>query len=54
MKDKVSEYLPIHAAAKVLSIVGNVLTISGIYTNIKPGAVGDRMTGQACVDQMLQ
>ena len=47
MKDKVSEYLPIHAAAKVIEVVGNVLTISGIYTNIKPGAVGDRMTGQA-------
>jgi hypothetical protein len=47
MKDKVSEYLPIHAAAKVSSVNGNVLTLIGIYTNIKPGAVGDRMTGQA-------
>lgn len=47
MKDKVSEYLPIHAAAKVDTVAGNVVTLVGIYTNIKPGIAGDLMTGQA-------
>jgi len=52
MKDVVSDYLPIHAAARIADVqVGgnsNKINLSGIYTNIRPdanGIHGDKVTG---------
>jgi len=53
MQDVVSEYLPIHAAAKVFadptSVLGTAtIILDGVYTNIKPtigSGNGDRVTG---------
>ncbi len=55
MKDKFSEYLPIHAAAKIKDISNNQITLYGQYTNIRPGGAvcGDLMSG-ACVDVSTQ
>ena len=47
MKDKVSEYLPIHAAAAVKEdfTVANTIIVHGIYTNVKPTTPGAYLNG---------
>ena len=55
MKDKFSDYLPIHAAAKVKDVTNNNIVLIGEYTNIRPGGAecGDLMSG-LCVGLSTQ